>query len=92
VVDSIEAHPIRRYFERGIIVSVNTDDPKMFGNSLAEEFWLLEKKLGFSRIEIQSLILQGIQVAWLPEDKKQQLSETFRRDPAWQSEEQGNKR
>jgi adenosine deaminase len=84
VVDSIEAHPIRRYFERGIIVSVNTDDPKMFGNSLAEEFWLLEKKLGFSRIEIQSLILQSIQVAWLPGEKKQQLIETFRGDPAWQ--------
>jgi adenosine deaminase len=83
VVNSIEAHPIRRYFERGIIVTVNTDDPKMFGNSLAEEFWLLEKKLSFSRVEIQVLILQGIQAAWLSEEKKQKLIETFRRDPAW---------
>jgi adenosine deaminase len=83
VVDSLEEHPIRRYFERGIIVTVNSDDPRMFGNSLAEEFRLLEGKLGFSRDETRDLILQGIQAAWLPEDRKQQLVEAFRRDPAW---------
>jgi adenosine deaminase len=86
VMDSLEEHPIRRYFERGIIVTISTDDPKMFGNSLAEEFRLLEGKLGFSRDEIQSLILQGIQAAWLSGDRKQQLDEAFRRDPAWQGE------
>ena len=83
VVSSLEEHPVRRYFERGFIVTINTDDPKMFGNSLAEEFSLLEGKLGFSRDEIQSLILQGIQAAWLSEDRKQQLAEAFRSDPAW---------
>jgi adenosine deaminase len=83
VVDSLEEHPIRRYFERGLIVTVNSDDPKMFGNSLAEEFRLLEGKLGFSRDETRDLILQGIQAAWLPEDRKRQLVEAFRRDPAW---------
>jgi len=86
VVNSLEEHPVRRYFERGIIVTINTDDPKMFGNSLAEEFLLLEAKLGFSRDELRSCILQGIQAAWLSEDRKQQLAEAFRRDPAWQEE------
>ncbi|MFB0537365.1 MAG: adenosine deaminase [Anaerolineae bacterium] len=86
VVNSLEEHPIRRYFGRGIIVTLNTDDPKMFGNSLAEEFLLLEEKLSFSRNEIRSLILQGIQAAWLSEDKRQQLVEAFRADPAWQEE------
>ena len=86
VVNSLEEHPVRRYFERGIIVTLNTDDPKMFGNSLAEEFLLLEEKLSFSRNEIRSLILQGIQAAWLSEDKRQQLVEAFRADPAWQEE------
>ena len=43
VVTSIDKHPMRRYFERGILITVNTDDPKMFGNTLAEEYTLLEK-------------------------------------------------
>ena len=83
VVDSFKEHPIRRYFEQGIIVTVNTDDPKMFGNSLAEEFLLLEEKLGFSRDDIRTLILQGIQSSWLPEERKQWLMQEFRADPAW---------
>lgn len=83
VVESLQEHPIRRYFERGITVTVNTDDPKMFGNSLAEEFQLLEEKLGFSRAEIRALIRQGIQASWLSEDRKQQLVEEVRNDPVW---------
>jgi adenosine deaminase len=86
VVHSLEAHPVKRYFERGMAVTINTDDPKMFGNSLAEEFLLLEEKLGFSRDEIRALILEGIQAAWLPEDRKTQLVEAFRRHVAWQGE------
>ncbi|MDY7040581.1 MAG: adenosine deaminase [Chloroflexota bacterium] len=83
VVNALEEHPVRRYFERGIVVTINTDDPKMFGNSLAEEFLLLEENLGFSRDEIRTLILQGIRAAWLPEDRKRQFIEAFRGDPAW---------
>jgi adenosine deaminase len=83
VVGAIEEHPIRRYFDLGLVVTVNTDDPSMFGNSLAEEFQILENKLGFSRDEIKTLILQGIQAAWLSEDKKRRMTEAFRCDPAW---------
>ncbi len=32
-VSAVKAHPIRHYFEHGLIVSVNTDDPKMFGSA-----------------------------------------------------------
>jgi adenosine deaminase len=83
VVPSLFEHPIRPYFERGIAVTVNTDDPKMFGNSLAQEYALLESELGFSRDEIRALILNGIRNSWLPESKKRTLFETFRSDPVW---------
>jgi adenosine deaminase len=83
VARSIEEHPIRRYFERGLVVTVNTDDPKMFGNSLAQEYQLLEEKLSFSRDEIRSLILQGIRASWLPEQKKREFIKAFRSDPIW---------
>jgi adenosine deaminase len=83
VVASIEAHPVRRYFERGLFITINTDDPKMFGNSLAEEYRLLESRCGFSREELRTLILQGIQAAWLPTEKKQALVEAFVHAPAW---------
>jgi len=59
-------------------------NPKMSGNSLAQEYSCLEAQLGFSRDEIRTLILQGIQATWLPEDSNRQLIESFRDDPAWQ--------
>ena len=83
VVRSLDEHPVRRYFQRGIVVTINTDDPKMFGNSLAGEFRLLEERLGFSRDDIRTLILQGILASWLPQDRKQRLIESFRSHPAW---------
>lgn len=83
VVRSIGEHPARRYFERGLLVSINTDDPRMFGNSLAEEYRLLQEQLGFSRDDIRALILNGIESAWLDQKSKRQLIDTFTRDPAW---------
>ena len=83
VVRSIDEHPIRRYFQHGLFVTVNTDDPKMFGNSLAEEYRLLEARLGFSRDEIRTLVLQGIRASWLPQAMKQQLLQEFCQDAAW---------
>ncbi len=83
VVPSIDDHPVRRYYDRGIPVTVNTDDPKMFGNSLAEEYRLLEERLGFSRREIRELIQGAALASWLDEPRKQALLASLERDPAW---------
>lgn len=87
-VESYAQHPVRSYFERGIPISINTDDPKMFGNSLAEEYQLLTEQHGFSHAEIQQLILSAIATSWLSDAKKQQLRHAFCHDPAW--EHRGN--
>ncbi len=83
VVRTIAMHPIRDYFRRGLLISINTDDPKMFSTSLAQEYELLEREGGFSRKEICALILLGIESSWLPEDRKQSLATSFRSDPAF---------
>jgi adenosine deaminase len=83
VVESAEAHPVRHYFEKGIPLSINTDDPKMFNNSLAEEYETLETVLGFTRDEIRSLIFSGVNTSWLPEDRKRELKEKLTGHPGW---------
>jgi adenosine deaminase len=77
VIGSIKEHPARLYFERGIPLSINTDDPKMFGNSLADEYLVLETELGFSRSEIETLILQGIRTSWLSKEQKESYAQQF---------------
>jgi len=83
VIARLEDHPIRRFFDRGLLVTVNSDDPTMFGTSLAGEYLGLMTTLGFSRDEIRTLILQAVQASWLPEADKTALDAAFRRDPAW---------
>ena len=77
VVNTIESHPARRFFERGVIVTVNTDDPKMFGNSLAEEYRLLEEHLGFTKADIRQLIMNAVDASWLSEERKRALAATI---------------
>jgi adenosine deaminase len=73
VVSSYASHPVRRFFDRGILLSINTDDPRMFGNSLAEEYQILTEQKGFTPTEIRTLILQAIEMSWMSEQQKQAM-------------------
>ncbi len=77
VVPDVASHPARTYYDRGIPLSINTDDPKMFGNSLAEEYLALDEQLGFSREDIRRLMGQAIETSWLPDQRKQELLAQF---------------
>jgi adenosine deaminase len=83
VVSAIVEHPIREYFERGLIISVNTDDPMMFGDSLDKEYELLVQECGFTRQEICRLILLGVESSWLSEDRKKLLATSFEKESSW---------
>lgn len=79
VIPSISQHPARLYFDWGIPLSINTDNPKLFGNSLAEEYLALHTELGFTSSEIHSLIEQGVSSSWLPPERKAELIQKVRR-------------
>jgi adenosine deaminase len=83
VVKSIEAHPVKKFFDAGLLVTVNTDDPAMFGNSLAQEYQMLEERLGFSQDKVRKVILNGVKAAWLSNDRKKLLTDTFVKDENW---------
>ena len=65
---------------------MNTDDPMMFGNSMAQEFDALEQNFSFKTHEIQKLILNSIDASWLEIDRKAALKESFVKDPLWSYE------
>jgi adenosine deaminase len=73
VVEKISKHPIKRFFEMGLNVSVNTDDPKMFNNSLSEEYSVLITEFGFGLNDIKQIINNTIGAAWCQESLKVEL-------------------
>lgn len=72
-VTDVASHPLRRYFDRGCVVTLNTDSRLMDGVSLTDEYWLAHTALGFSRSELDRLILNGFASAFLPDDEKTAL-------------------
>jgi adenosine deaminase len=82
VVDSVDDHPVLEFIGRGLLVCINTDDPKMFHNSLVDEFSEL-RRIGLDRDDVLRLILNGIRASWLPDEHKAALSAEFSRHPAW---------
>ncbi len=70
VIRRVEDHPLRTFLERGIVVSVNTDDPAMFETSMEEELLALRTRLGFSREDVVRLLAGGIDSTWAPAPRK----------------------
>ncbi len=79
-IDDVAKHPVRRYFDIGCAVTLNTDGRLMDGVSLTDEFWLAHRKLGFSRTEIDRLIMNAFQSAFLPENEKALLLAQVQRE------------
>lgn len=82
-VESLSRHPAKAYLDRGMLVCINTDDPKMFHNSLADEFWQLHTHLGISGDDVRAFILNGIKASWQSDERKRALIAEFSHDPSW---------
>ena len=72
-VADLRDHPARRYFDRGCVVTLNTDSRLMDGIDLTHEYWLAHTTLGFTRGEIDGLILNALESSFLPDAEKQRL-------------------
>jgi adenosine deaminase len=80
VIRSIEEHPVKTCIDMGIPVSINTDDPKMFGNSLAEEYETLKEVFNFTNADISNIIINSINTTWLGQKEKEDLIIEFRKE------------
>lgn len=66
-------HPVRGYVDAGLVVTLCTDGWLMNGVTLTDEYWLAHRELGFTRAEIDRLILDGFANAFLPWPEREAL-------------------
>ena len=72
-VSRASEHPVRGYFDAGLNVTLCTDGWLMAGVSLSDEYWLAHTQLGFTRDEIDQMILNAFEGAFLPWPERQTL-------------------
>jgi len=80
VFESVEAHPIKQFYNKGLMVTVNSDDPTMFNTSLTQEYLQLAEKLGFSQQDIRQLTLNGVEASFMPDEMKEETKSQFREE------------
>jgi aminodeoxyfutalosine deaminase len=72
VCASFEEHPLREYFDKGLMVTLNSDDPAFFGSTVENEYRLAHAIQGFDREELKALAANSFRASFLPEEIKQQ--------------------
>ena len=73
----VKRHPIRRLFDAGVLVTLNTDDPDMFRTTLAREYMIAQQVFGFSEAELRELAKNSFRASFLPETKKREMLGRF---------------
>jgi adenosine deaminase len=80
--ESYEAHPLRRYFDRGANVVLNTDNRLMSGTTLTDEYVHAAEQLDFSFEELCTVALNGFESAFVTAEERASLITRARADIA----------
>jgi len=73
VIDRMEEHPLRRMMERGLLVTVNSDDPAYFGGYINENYLAITKALNLTADEIYTLAKNSFEASFLEENIKDKM-------------------
>jgi aminodeoxyfutalosine deaminase len=74
---SLAEHPVRNYFDQGVMITLNTDDPAMFGTSLTREYQLAQQAFAFTDEHLRELARNSFEASFLPAERKLQFLNLF---------------
>jgi aminodeoxyfutalosine deaminase len=73
----LSQHPVRRYFDQGLMLTLNSDDPAMFRTSLVSEYALVQDAFGFTDEHLRELARNSFEASFLPAEKKVEFLNLF---------------
>ena len=76
-LSELRQHPVRRLFEDGLLVTLNSDDPAMFHTSLIREYELAQDVFGFTDEHVRELARNSLEASFLSAEEKVQLLDRF---------------
>ncbi len=67
---SIAEHPVRSLFDSGLMITLNSDDPELFGSDLEGEFRIAAREFEFTREQLRELAANSLEASFLPPERK----------------------
>lgn len=77
VCPAVADHPAKNYFDHGMMITLNTDDPALFGTTLSREYQLAQDTFGFTDEHLRELARNSFEASFLPAEKKLELLSLF---------------
>jgi adenosine deaminase/aminodeoxyfutalosine deaminase len=68
-----DVHPVKEYFESGLMITLNSDDPPMFGSDLLGEYVLAQQIYGFTMEQMRELAANAVEASFLDPARKLKL-------------------
>jgi aminodeoxyfutalosine deaminase len=75
-------HPFRRLDEAGVLVTVNSDDPALFGATLTDEYELLARTWAYGPADLERIAANALRASFLPDPDKTRLLASFAAETA----------
>ena len=74
---NLNEHPAKSYFDHGVMITLNSDDPAMFRTTLAREYQLAQQTFGFTDEHLRELARNSFEASFLPAEKKLEFLNLF---------------
>lgn len=72
-INDLKKHPLPLFLRKGVLATLNTDDPAVSGIDIENEYRVAKDVLGLTQDQLNQLQLNGVKAAFLTEQEKQTL-------------------
>ena len=76
-LSDLHQHPVRRMFDEGLLITLNSDDPAMFRTTLSKEYEIARDLFGFTDEHLRELARNSFEASFLAVEKKIQMLHSF---------------
>ena len=79
-VESYEKHPIKKLYEKGVLLTINTDNNTVSNTTLSKEYELLEKHFNFTKEDFYKFNVNAVNASFISSKEKEDLINELKDD------------
>jgi adenosine deaminase len=73
VIERMENHPFKKMMGKGLLVTINSDDPAYFGGYINENYLAMQEALKLDREDIYNIARNSFEASFLETSKKEEM-------------------